>query len=172
MAVGAELLYGRSNTQAGTSLVVNWWRSEEEQTEVNVDVRPRPVVSLLSPFTLNHHLRLRSHPAVGPNCSDVGYAACHRGIQECDLCKELANFRWIQLDGVFSFKEKKQNKTKQGLWCYNELRKAEESQICSHVGIYLTNYSTACFLLIGERKQLPVLEEAHSGALHIHSVSA
>lgn len=104
MAIGAELLYRLSNAQAGISSVVNWWRGEEEQTEVNMYVRLRPVVSLLPLFTLNHHLR--SHPTTGPDCSDVGYGACHRGMQECDLCKELANFRWIQLDGAFLFKKK------------------------------------------------------------------
>lgn len=137
MAVGAELLYGLSNTQAGTSLVVNWWRGEEERTEVNVDVRPRPVVSLLSLFTLNHHLRLRSHPAVGPNCSDVGYAACHRGMQECDLCKELANFRWIQLDGVFFLlKKKKKNKNQTGslmLQWIEEGRRESDMLPCRHI---------------------------------------
>lgn len=77
LTMGAEHLY----TQAGTSLV-NWQRGEEEQTEMNVHVRPRPAVSF-PPFTFNRHLR--SHPTTGPNCSDVGYAACHRGTQECDL---------------------------------------------------------------------------------------
>lgn len=35
--------------------------------------------------------------------------------------------------------------------------------MCSHVGRYLTNSSTACFVLTGERKQLSVFEEALTG---------
>lgn len=144
--MGAELLYGLSNTQLGISLVViaEGVRKSRQRWTCR---RDGDLCFISSPIHLQPPPELPPHHRAWLQW--CGLCSMHRAMQECDLCKELTNFRLIQLDGVSSLEKKKPNSVSDATMNWEKQRRVTDT--LTHRDIFNQFFHSMLFVNWGKK---------------------